>query len=493
MKQVLISLFLLCSGTVWAQSPDSPTITHLSLDSLTQQVHIYWNNTSVQTVGYIVYFQDPTGLWVPLDTVLGVLNTSYVTQNSNALYSSETYSVVAFDALGNNSARSEEHSTVFLQHIYNECDSLCVLMWNRYENMFLGDSYRLRVYSGPGGNSLSLVEEIALPFADTSISYLVDYSLKYYFILSVHSIEDSLANSNHTEMATTVLEQPEYCYINKVSVNDANEIAVHALTNSLGVDYFNIYRSSFEDGFMQEIGQATAVGLEGVFVDKLVVPERNIYYYSAKPVDLCGKEYTLPVYYGISDTAKVHNLKLQPLSITSERISVAWNEYEGFLETAQHELWLEVNDSLFSVLEISDDSTAIVDVSDYVGSICLYVQAIEGVPNVLGRKDTVFSNKACLNKEPIVTIPTAFSPDNGDMKNDIWKAAYYEESAVYSVSVSVYSLWGQKVFESTEIAFSWDGTINQSKAPSGSYVYHLTFTYGNGVVAEQKGVLTILR
>lgn len=493
MKQLIIPLFLLWSGVVWAQNPDSPTITHLSLDSLTQQVHINWNNTSPQTAGYIVYFQDPTGLWVPLDTVSGISNTSYITQNSNALFGSETYSVVAFDALGNNSPRSEEHTTIFIQHIYNECDSTCLLTWNSYENMFLGVGYRLRVYSGPGGNNLSLVEEVLLPFADTSVSYPVDYSLKYYFILSAYSIEDSLANSNHTEMATTILEEPAYCYINKVSVNDANEIAIHALTNSLGVDYFNIYRSAFKDGFMQKIGQAETNGVEGVLVDNLVIPERNTYYYSAKPVDVCGKEYTLPTYYDISDTIKVHNLKLQALSVTSDNISVSWNEYEGFLETAQHELWLQVNDSNFSVLEISDDSTAIVNVSKYVGSICLYVQAHEGVTNVLGRKDTVFSNKVCLNKEPIVTVPTAFTPDNGDEKNDIWKAAYYEESAVHSVSVSVYSLWGQKVFQSDEIDFVWDGTIKQSKAPSGSYVFYLTFTYGNGVVAEQKGVLTILR
>ena len=30
---------------------------------------------------------------------------------------------------------------------------------------------------------------------------------------------------------------------------------------------------------------------EYYLIDPLVLPERNVYYYQSKPVDICGKEY----------------------------------------------------------------------------------------------------------------------------------------------------------------------------------------------------------
>ena len=45
-----------------------PTITHISIDSISQQVQLYWYNNAPQAIGYVVYFQDASGLWIPLDT-----------------------------------------------------------------------------------------------------------------------------------------------------------------------------------------------------------------------------------------------------------------------------------------------------------------------------------------------------------------------------------------------------------------------------------------
>ena len=49
--------FILFCGVVQGQDPDPPTITHLSIDSLNQQVEIYWYNNSPEAVGYIIYFR----------------------------------------------------------------------------------------------------------------------------------------------------------------------------------------------------------------------------------------------------------------------------------------------------------------------------------------------------------------------------------------------------------------------------------------------------
>ena len=83
MRVLLLFCTILFFNQVQGQDPDPPTITHLSVDSLTQQVELYWYNNAPTAVGYIIYFQDAAGLWIPLDTVNGQQNLSYTTQGSN--------------------------------------------------------------------------------------------------------------------------------------------------------------------------------------------------------------------------------------------------------------------------------------------------------------------------------------------------------------------------------------------------------------------------
>ena len=75
----------------------------------------------------------------------------------------------------------------------------------------------------------------------------------------------------------------------------------------------------------------------------MVLPERNVYYYQAKPVDICGKEYDLPKLLTLTDTSYAYNLKLSPLSVSGESISVESKKYDNFLSNSHLELWKEVN------------------------------------------------------------------------------------------------------------------------------------------------------
>ena len=101
-----------------------PLITRLSVDPVSEQVGIYWVNSSNQVVGYIIYFEDISGLWIPLDTVFGLTNTNFTTTNANPQNKIETFSVVAFDAMGNNSIRSSAHSTIFVNNSYDDAVKL---------------------------------------------------------------------------------------------------------------------------------------------------------------------------------------------------------------------------------------------------------------------------------------------------------------------------------------------------------------------------------
>jgi len=65
-------------------------------------------------------------------------------------------------------------------------------------------------------------------------------------------------------------------------------------------------------------------------------------------------------------------------------------------------------------------------------------------------------------------IPNAFSP-NGDGINDTW---IIENLDVYDAChIQLFNRWGQKLCESRELDFEWDGVFNGHKLPTGSYLY----------------------
>ncbi|TLV00131.1 T9SS type B sorting domain-containing protein [Dyadobacter luticola] len=88
-----------------------------------------------------------------------------------------------------------------------------------------------------------------------------------------------------------------------------------------------------------------------------------------------------------------------------------------------------------------------------------------------------------------VFMPDAFSP-NGDGYNDLLEA---KSDQLQSFNLSILNRWGQVVFYSDDITKSWDGTINGSNAPVGSYVYKMTFVDDINQTVEKNGTFMLLR
>jgi gliding motility-associated-like protein len=71
-------------------------------------------------------------------------------------------------------------------------------------------------------------------------------------------------------------------------------------------------------------------------------------------------------------------------------------------------------------------------------------------------------------------MPNAFSP-NGDGLNDVFKPVQRYDY-VSSYHFSVYSRWGELIFETSDIEQGWDGNHKGKLAPLGSYVYRIVYT-----------------
>ena len=493
-KTLILTLLVFRSFVAFSQEPDAPLITYVSVNHGTQQVDINWVNTTLDVVGYVIYFQDISGLWIPLDTVMGINNTSYSTQNANPQLQIETFSVVAIDAMGNSSVRSDSHSTIFLKFNYENCDTTLQLKWNDYINMFGMDGYQLKITREDLLSGVPFPEQtIAISQTDTSYDFPVEYSSKYILWLEAISPVNYTSKSNRLEIITTDIMVPQYSYINRVSVVGENSIEVSVLSDSEDLSHVNIYKSNLENGFQYYLGEANLKNDEFTAIDPLVLPERNVYYYQSKPVDICGKEYDLPQFSGIADTSIAYNLKLTPLSISKESISVECGNYDNFISNSHIELWKEVNGVKSYLQDAYSEMQYEVPIMSDVGKVCVYLLSTENLNNVLNRKDTVFSNKVCISKSPLLFIPKAFTPQNQDMKNDEWKVVVYGENAIQNFNLKIFTRFGEAIFETNSIDEAWDGSIKNSPAPDGVYIYSIQIDYAQGEQLHEGGSLMLFR
>ena len=156
---------------------------------------------------------------------------------------------------------------------------------------------------------------------------------------------DSVSRSNRFAITTTQVVPPTYAYINKVNVDNDNFIEVSVISDSYFVDYFEVYRSSFDGGFFQYVGDVNVLENEksGVILDEMVLPNQNIYHYKVKAFDICARPYVLPSYPDTIEQFEVHQLKLSALSLKPSDMQLSWIDYPFFLEKESYSLWLDVN------------------------------------------------------------------------------------------------------------------------------------------------------
>jgi len=110
------------------------------------------------------------------------------------------------------------------------------------------------------------------------------------------------------------------------------------------------------------------------------------------------------------------------------------------------------------------------------------------VADSLGCSDSVTVDIE-LRMDYYVYIPTAFTP-NGDIVNDRIKV---EALGIEGLQWDIFNRWGLKVFSTSDLAESWDGTYGGQPVPEGVYSYKLLIYLPFGNIAEEHGTFTLIR
>jgi gliding motility-associated-like protein len=89
-----------------------------------------------------------------------------------------------------------------------------------------------------------------------------------------------------------------------------------------------------------------------------------------------------------------------------------------------------------------------------------------------------------------VDVPNAFSP-NGDGNNDFFKAKIGTDVA--ALSIRIFDRWGNEVYFSDKLNFSWDGQFNGNFLNTGVYAYSINVFYLDGSEELVSGNITLIR
>ncbi|MBX7202906.1 MAG: gliding motility-associated C-terminal domain-containing protein [Bacteroidia bacterium] len=89
-------------------------------------------------------------------------------------------------------------------------------------------------------------------------------------------------------------------------------------------------------------------------------------------------------------------------------------------------------------------------------------------------------------------IPNVFAPEAGGHKaNDCLRL--YGTSCIGSMALSIYSRWGELVYQSESVADCWDGTFRGQALNAGVFVYQLHATLITGEEITRQGNITLMR
>jgi gliding motility-associated-like protein len=125
------------------------------------------------------------------------------------------------------------------------------------------------------------------------------------------------------------------------------------------------------------------------------------------------------------------------------------------------------------------------------GSGTYYVQVTSNSGCIY--KDTVLVNTQDCDTLPcnLVGVPNAFSPNN-DLENDTYCLQGWPK-CVTEFHITIYDRWGEKMFESTDPAFCWDGVYKGQVMDTQVFVYYINAISKNNELINKSGNISLIR
>lgn len=477
---------MLTDGT----GPTPPIIETVSVDTLTGNILVCWYpSPESDTQGYFI--QDNTD---PDDFVTVGNNEepdSLCFIHEVTPQGPKRYLVIAYDECDNDQSFGVGHESMQLTAQLRECDQEMDLSWTPYIGWEQG-ALLYEVQASENGAEFEVIQTNSP--ANLTLTVAVNPFSEYCFRIKAQSQgPQRVSFSNTTCVESTYPQTPEFSYLNRVDVRPENLIEVNFLPDSdaFMMDY-RMERKGPTDADFEEIGTLQPNALTGLyeFIDEDVDPRKNQYQYRVAAYDFCNNfdgysNVSRNVLLNAFEDNENNEERINKLNWTSYQI---WNggvsEYTIFRSLGRQGTF-EPLVTLSGNASVYEDDVS--ELYDLHGEFCYYIKARENT-NQYGREDTLRSNIACAEQEPLFWVPNAFTVGG---YNPIFKAeAAYLDFESYEMQI--FSRWGKQMFRSADIDVGWNGYHNGSIAPEGSYIYVITYTTGAGKKVEKIGYVILL-
>ena len=473
-------------------TPDIPVIQQVTIDTATNLVTIQWNqNSQEDTYGYVIYTLDNNGFVVPLDTVWGITNTTYI-HNTNVDLGPLTYTVAAFDSCltptvppsYQTSAKALLNTSIFLTTDLDLCANEVTLSWTNYVGWSGIANYEVYVRKD-NGNWQNLGNA-----SGNSFVVNVDEASTYCFAVQAFGTNFGVSFSNVACLYVAVPGQPVFNYLQLATVNSDEIDLTHFIDNNVNVSEVVIQRKDVF-GAYQEIARIPVNSNTINFTDTEVDVDLRSYTYRIQVIDSCGKLGSF------SNEAETILLNSQIDDVARE-VYLNWNSYREFDGSILGYAIYRGVDGVFGGVPIATVPNGQFyyndDVEDVVstGRICYYVEAIEAI-NSFGFAERSISNRNCALLPPTIYIPNTFTPD-GDENNQLFipiisdfDPAYYE--------FAVYNRLGQVIFKTNDPQVGWNGIVGETNqiAASGTYLYTVSVRDGEGAEILKRGHVNLFK
>lgn len=469
-------------------APDIPQLDSVSVDFQTSRIRLGWERSGDEDVfAYIIYHLE-NGLWVPIDTVWDIDNTTWE-DLTNASDVQQKYRIAALDSCMNSSPMSDLQHNILCNATYDLCRREAYISWDDYENL-PPDIESYRIYFSENGGALQFAGEVPASVHNFTMQQLVPQSSYRVIVRAVNLGGNITAASTKCSFVFNSADNNDFVYIRYVSVVENAKIEVKVWTGTtVSFTQVHLYRSVGDDQHFVPLASQGNNGTDTyLFVDEAVEVDRTVYYYRATVENDCDVEtYTSNV---------AHNILLEGERVRDSRTNrLAWSEYgdwEGGID--RYELYRRTEAggyrSIGGSLGVTDYDDDVTELRTVGEKFTYYVEASEGMDSY-GFMEKSRSNVVEIKQLPLTYIPNAFCPA-GAGKNRVFMPVN-SFVTMENYHMYIYSREGNLLFHSNHPEVGWNGSYNGTVLPGGCYIYKITYTYGADGEFEAVGTVTLVR
>jgi len=454
-----------------------------------------WNQVPESNIKfYEVDRYDGSG-W-PFLTNLPPDSNSYIDKTVNdACVNSYSYEIVTIDLCDNRSTPAYFPLKQTIQLDFpqiDECERLAKLSWNNFNSMPDGlAGYRIfRRINGVGLSEIAnLTDTTATSYTDAY--QFIDGSYYTYYVEAYNKTGTMTSVSCQKGWVYAGFNLPDSIYITSVSVVDDDYVKISFHSSPENTVKKLILERSTDGIIFQEIDSlyylSDFVPQDGYLNDTTADVHSQSYYYRLVALDYCE---TTRIYSNISRTIFVQ------CSSTQTQNTADWNAYESWMQGVEgYKVYRTVNGLPQPPELMGNFSSTTYSYPDLLAGIdptkqvCYSVEGIEKPGNPYLSNAVSLSNTCCIIKGATVFMPNAFHP--GGLNNRFRPVATFVDPQ--SFKMTIFSRWGQQIFETTDMVNGWNGLVGDQIVPPGLYAYIITYSSVGGQDYTKRGTVFVVR